>query len=178
MSLRLLPGVLLALMVLQACDGTPFGQRLADSFDGPSAQRSPEGAGPSVQAKAEPETQAPAAADSAADAKEDRAEAEAAESDTPKTDTVKSEAIKTEASPEPSGPDRAGARADLPRTASGRTRPYRITIRLSSADPAAPAEGVTEALRRAGIGFEVETIEKISSAQQAGPMDARPTPSP
>ena len=46
-----------------------------------------------------------------------------------------------------------------------RTRPYRITIRLSAADPAAPAEGVTEALRRAGIGFEVETIEKVPARE-------------
>ncbi|QNJ32407.1 hypothetical protein SynPROS91_02039 [Synechococcus sp. PROS-9-1] len=44
-------------------------------------------------------------------------------------------------------------------------RPYRITIRLAAADPAAPAESVTDALRRAGIGFEVETIEKIPSRQ-------------
>jgi DNA topoisomerase-1 len=44
-------------------------------------------------------------------------------------------------------------------------RPYRITIRLAAADPAAPAESVTDALRRAGIGFEVETIEKIPSLQ-------------
>ena len=44
-------------------------------------------------------------------------------------------------------------------------RPYRITIRLAAADPSAPAESVTDALRRAGIGFEVETIEKIPSIQ-------------
>ena len=61
---------------------------------------------------------------------------------------------------------------------TGRTLPYRITIRLSSADPAAPAEGVTEALRKAGIGFEVETIEKISTAQSAKPMEEQSTPSP
>ena len=35
-------------------------------------------------------------------------------------------------------------------------QPYRIIIRLSGANPAAPAETVTEALRKAGVQFEVE----------------------
>ena len=39
--------------------------------------------------------------------------------------------------------------------------PYRVTIKLPAADPAAPAERVTEALRAAGVSFEVETIERV-----------------
>jgi hypothetical protein len=39
--------------------------------------------------------------------------------------------------------------------------PYRLTLRLSAADPAAPAEAVTRALRAAGLAFEVEVIERI-----------------
>ncbi len=39
--------------------------------------------------------------------------------------------------------------------------PYRITIKLSEANPSAPAEVVTRALRKAGIIFEVERIERI-----------------
>ncbi|NQV10909.1 MAG: hypothetical protein HQ527_07080 [Cyanobacteria bacterium] len=42
--------------------------------------------------------------------------------------------------------------------------PYRITIQLSGVDPAAPAEAVTAALRKAGVRFEVETIERIPQA--------------
>lgn len=165
MSVRLLPGVLLALMLLQACDGTPFGQRLSDSFDGPSAQPSSEDAPQSVQVKAEPVEEAPV------------------EKDPVKNDPVKVEAVKaktgeTTTNPQPSTPEDVETKADLPRAMTRRTLPYRITIRLSSADPAAPAEGVTDALRKAGIGFEVETIEKISRSQSAVPMDEQPTPSP
>tara|TARA_B100000700_G_scaffold321825_2_gene421925 strand:+ start:186 stop:638 length:453 start_codon:yes stop_codon:yes gene_type:complete len=39
--------------------------------------------------------------------------------------------------------------------------PYRITIRLSAANPSAPAETVTKALRNSGIRFEVEKIELL-----------------
>jgi len=43
------------------------------------------------------------------------------------------------------------------------SQPYRITIKLSRADPSAPAEVVTQALRLAGVVFEVEKIERIES---------------
>ncbi|MFM7464979.1 MAG: hypothetical protein ACKO28_05820 [Cyanobium sp.] len=67
--------------------------------------------------------------------------------------------------------------------------PYRVTIRLPLADPAAPAEGVTQALRMAGIPFEVETIERVNSgaspqpaqSPQQGPAplpSVRPAPPP
>ena len=39
-------------------------------------------------------------------------------------------------------------------------QPYRIIIKLSGANPSAPAETVTSALRKAGIIFEVEKIER------------------
>ncbi len=42
-------------------------------------------------------------------------------------------------------------------------RPYRIIIKLSGANPSAPAETVTKALRKAGISFEVEKIERYDS---------------
>ena len=40
--------------------------------------------------------------------------------------------------------------------------PYRITIRLAGADPAAPAEAVTRALRKSDVVFSVERIERIT----------------
>ena len=40
-------------------------------------------------------------------------------------------------------------------------QPYRIILKLSGANPAAPAETVTEALRKAGVQFEVEKIERF-----------------
>ena len=39
--------------------------------------------------------------------------------------------------------------------------PYRIIIRLAASDPSAPAEAVTNALRRADVAFSVERIERI-----------------
>ena len=39
-------------------------------------------------------------------------------------------------------------------------QPYRIILKLSGANPSAPAETVTAALRKAGIEFEVEKIER------------------
>ena len=41
-------------------------------------------------------------------------------------------------------------------------QPYRIILRLSGANPSAPAETVTEALRQAGVQFEVEKIERFN----------------
>ena len=60
--------------------------------------------------------------------------------------------------------------------------PYRITIQLPAADPSAPAEVVTEALRKAGVPFEVEMIERVSSSgttttQAPAPVQA-PQPRP
>ena len=40
-------------------------------------------------------------------------------------------------------------------------RPYRIILKLSGTNPSAPAETVTEALRKAGVKFEVEKIERF-----------------
>ena len=43
-------------------------------------------------------------------------------------------------------------------------QPYRIILRLSGANPSAPAETVTKALRKAGVQFEVEKIERFDEA--------------
>ena len=40
-------------------------------------------------------------------------------------------------------------------------QPYRIILKLSGANPSAPAETVTAALRKAGVEFEVEKIERF-----------------
>ena len=42
-------------------------------------------------------------------------------------------------------------------------QPYRIILRLSGANPSAPAETVTKALRKAGVQFEVEKIERFEA---------------
>ncbi len=40
-------------------------------------------------------------------------------------------------------------------------QPYRIILKLSGTNPSAPAETVTKALRKAGVQFEVEKIERF-----------------
>ena len=40
-------------------------------------------------------------------------------------------------------------------------QPYRIILKLSGTNPSAPAETVTKVLRKAGIQFEVEKIERF-----------------
>jgi hypothetical protein len=63
----------------------------------------------------------------------------------------------------------ARARAAEPSNAA----PYRVTLRLPRADPAAPAELVTRALRAAGVSFEVETIERMPAPAIAPPVASR-----
>lgn len=171
MSLKLLPAALLALMAVQACDGTPFGQQLSDSFDGSSSESTSGNPPPSVQSRMDSVKEEPVerasvkeASGKEASGKEDSGKEDSGKEPTVKAEAAESETIKTEATPQPS--------------TSARRLPYRITLRLFSADPAAPAEGVTKALRKAGIGFEVETIEKSSMAQPSALMDERPTPLP
>lgn len=57
--------------------------------------------------------------------------------------------------PKPPQPPAAPRRSSPP-------APYRVTIKLPAADPSAPAEVLTQALRAAGLAFEVETIERVS----------------
>jgi len=60
--------------------------------------------------------------------------------------------------------------------------PYRVTLKLPGADPSAPAEVVTRALRAAGVSFEVETIERIGAssdgANSSRPAALRSSPAP
>jgi len=49
-------------------------------------------------------------------------------------------------------------------------QPYRITLKLSKANPAAPAEAVTKALRMAGVSFEVEMIERVNSSSSSNSL--------
>jgi hypothetical protein len=55
--------------------------------------------------------------------------------------------------------------------------PYRVTIKLPAADPSSPAEVVTDALRQAGVAFEVETIERVPAGTDAPAAPVR-TPAP
>ena len=161
MDIRRFSSALLPLvMLLQACSSTPFGQRLSESFDGQDAEELPTAAASQV-ASSQPQQA------EVKDTKDDRA----AEQETPQdqTSAERQQASTDKPVPtadlQPKDVQPADVQPATARAVPERTRPYRITIRLSAADPAAPAEGVTEALRRAGIGFEVETIEKVPARE-------------
>ncbi len=146
------------LLAMQACSGTTFGQKLADSFDAPAtqgaAQRIPNSGRDQKPVTALKE---PAKAEDQSDKNKPELDAEAEPTKTAEpTKAIKKELTKVQPANQDSAPVRS-----IPTD----PRPYRITIRLAAADPAAPAESVTDALRRAGIGFEVETIEKIPTVQ-------------
>lgn len=155
------------LLALQACSGTTFGERLADSFDSPGA---PAAAEETASSKVEQEANSAVKEPERAEDQPVKNKAKAAK--TPKSKTSKaqtSEAKTSEQEDEETDPSEAKTPQEKtnvqPNPIPAEPRPYRITIRLAAADPAAPAESVTDALRRAGIGFEVETIEKIPSLQ-------------
>jgi hypothetical protein len=145
------------LLLLQACSTTPFGRQLADSFD-------PAPAPPAATANAQPKQEQPKPE-----------EPNPQEPDPQKRGSVEDTAAAT-AKPDGTAKPANTAKTQTPAQPSTvNPQPYRITIRLSGADPAAPAELVTRSLREAGIPFEVETIERISPA--GGPASGD-TPSP
>lgn len=140
-------GSLFCALALAGCSGTPLGDQLARSFSAPPAQ------------PAQPVSPAPNPATA-----------------TPALGTPTSS---TPASSNPASPKKAEPKPVEAKTALNPSKPapYRITIQLPSADPAAPAEAVTEALRAAGVSFEVEMIERVGAAATPAPVPV-PVPAP
>ena len=137
MARPLLVGLLPLLLV--GCSSTPLGQQLGASFDAPPP------AEPTPAAKLEPAIKP--VPPQQPKAEEPQADPEPAAEATP--------------APEPE------SKAEPEQTAEPRDpQPYRVILRLPSADPSAPAEAVTKALRAAGLPFEVETIERLQPAKQ------------
>ena len=143
MARPLLVGLLPLLLV--GCSSTPLGQQLGASFDAPPP------AEPQPAAKLEPAIKpVPAQQPKAEEPKAAPEPAQPAEA-----------AAETTPAPEPE-PTAEPEQAAEPRD----PQPYRVILRLPSADPSAPAEAVTKALRAAGLPFEVETIERLQPAKQ------------
>lgn len=143
MALRRLGWLLLPLVLLQACSSTPFGRQLADSFDSPAA--------------------APASAPAANGAGRPKPPSSPKTGAAPKTGQEDPAPTSAPIAEKPAAPLQTQPRP-VPQSAA--PQPYRIILRLSSADPAAPAEQVTRSLREAGIAFEVETIERIQPPER------------
>ena len=143
-----------ALLVLQACGSTPIGQQLSESFDAPPATQTG-----SPQPAVNGSSAAPTA--SSTTGASTTAAAGTAERGTKQADKAPSTAQTTPAQISSEAANAKQAPVAKPQARPQSPQPYRITIRLSAADPSAPAEVVTRSLREAGIGFEVETIERI-----------------
>jgi hypothetical protein len=150
---------LVPLVLLQGCAGTPLAERLERSFG-------------SVDTVVETQ---PARSDdttSTGSKIKDSASPAADGSDLNNPDGVLKKGTATTKAPEPSVALETSAPSPSSQSPSNPPKPksppsnqpqepYRITIRLSGADPAAPAEAVTRVLRNADVRFAVERIERI-----------------
>ena len=134
---------LLPVGLLQACAGTPVAEQLERSFAVPEA-RPAQAAEPMPAVKTSPTVVSPSVASPTAE-----------RPSTPEGEPVSLPEVTDAPEPDPPPKPRKVSSQRLPQA------PYRITIRLAGADPAAPAEAVTRALREADIGFAVERIERV-----------------
>ncbi len=147
---RLLLPALLTL--LTGCSGTPFGDQLARSFSAPPPAAAPPAAAPALLGPTKP--------------------------DQTRLDQTKS--VPTQPGPtQPADQSRSAPAKSVQRpSAAAAPAPYRITLRLPGADPAAPAEAVTEALRAVGVRFEVEMIERVRGDGAPAAPSSTPAPAP
>ena len=139
---------LLPVGLLQACAGTPVAEQLERSFAVPEA-RPAQAAAPAPVVKASPTVVSPSVGSPSVGSPS------AATPSTPAAEAVSLPEATDAPDPVPQPKPRTVSSQRLPQA------PYRITIRLAGADPAAPAEAVTRALREAGVGFAVERIERV-----------------
>ena len=125
---------LLPLALLQACAGTPLAEQLEQSFTTLDGEPQPES---SPSSSTQPDTAVPVIQAAPVDEPVETSARVSGQKDAdPVVETVR---------PTPRQP----------------LAPYRITIRLAGADPAAPAEAVTQALRSSAVDFMVERIERV-----------------
>ena len=180
LALSLLSGGLA--LLLGGCSGTPFGERLAGSFSSPpttSPTTSPSTAPSTAPTGANTGGQGPAAtAPGAAPGAPPAVQSGAGPGGNGAANPVAHPAAKTAAGPAAPLPPSAspaqvpGAKQTPAAATNLQPVPYRITLKLPQADPAAPAESVTQALRAAGLRFEVEMIERVQ------PTSASPAAAP
>jgi hypothetical protein len=153
-------------LLLAGCQGTPFGDRLSASFPGgPATDTPPPRQVPAAAGSPRPD---PAIVPRTPAAPKPRA---------PRAGSPGAAAPAASPAAPPAGaapPTAARPTAATPLSRAAATAPYRITLRLPLADPAAPAEGVTQALRAAGVPFEVETIERMNPANSPAAPEAPP----
>ena len=159
MARRTLVG-LAGVLLLGGCSGTPFGDQLSRSFSSPPGAGAP--AGQATATKNDP-----ALAPDTAKKADPAQKADLAKTSDP--EKLAKDAATTAKAPEAK---------PLPAPATLAPAPYRVTIKLPAADPSAPAEVVTKALRAAGVSFEVETIERVRNGGQGLGANPSVTPAP
>ena len=134
---------LVPLVLLQGCAGTPLAERLETSFGAQDAALL-------------------TAPDTVVERQAARSvQANPTDSDSAIKDSVSPSAELPDAETSASNPIPSNPTPSDPPSSNQPQEPYRITIRLSGADPAAPAEAVTRVLRNADVSFAVERIERI-----------------
>lgn len=142
---------LVPLVLLQGCAGTPLAERLETSFGAQDAAllTAPDTV---VEKQAARSVQANPTGSAINDSVSPAAEL---------PDVETSASNPTASNPIASDPTPSDPTPSDPPSSNQPQEPYRITIRLSGADPAAPAEAVTRVLRNADVSFAVERIERI-----------------
>ena len=142
---------LVPLVLLQGCAGTPLAERLETSFGAQDAAllTAPDTV---VEKQAARSVQANSTGSAINNSVSPAAEL---------PDVETSASNPTASNPIASDPTPSDPTPSDPPSSNQPQEPYRITIRLSGADPAAPAEAVTRVLRNADVSFAVERIERI-----------------
>ncbi|MCP9884494.1 hypothetical protein KBY97_05045 [Synechococcus sp. ATX 2A4] len=186
-SRHALPLLATLLLALAGCDGTPFGQQLAAGFDSPAppAAATPPASGTNRPVAATGSAVSPAGSNPATPAAGANATIPATAapaSGSPPTAAPATTPGTQTPSPTPAAPARPASGSSAVNRPAGSQAPaaavpYRITLKLPGADPSAPAEAVTKALRAAGLRFEVETIERIPTPEAAAAAP-KSTPAP
>ena len=140
---------------LAGCSNTPVGRQLGESF----------GAAAPVAAEPAPKAATEAAAAEPAPAVVTAPEPESKSQPDPKPEP---EPVQISQATPQAQQDEAKPAAQAAARPQLEPLPYRLVLKLPAVDPSAPAEAVTQALRAAGLPFEVETIERIKEPPENG----------
>ena len=138
--------LIVILIPLQSCSNTVIGEKLESSFDTPQNPR----ASGDISIKSKKQNEMPKITS--------RITVEKKKNEKDLRKITKENSI--------SNKDRLNQKSSkLVKNTIFTPQPYRIILRLSGANPSAPAETVTEALRKAGVQFEVEKIERFDNGE-------------
>ena len=136
--------LIVTLFPLQSCSNTVIGEKLESSFDTPQNLR----ASGDINIKSKKQNEMPKITS--------RIKVEKKKNEKDLGEIIKDNSIPNK--------DRLSQKSSkLVKNTIFTPQPYRIILRLSGANPSAPAETVTKALRKAGVQFEVEKIERFDN---------------